>query len=127
MTVNFKFDYVLNLHNRSRYIQSIEKDGVSEDVAFKMSMVQINRCDIKSIEKSSDGSAIIILKSPSIQLKTVEEYDEVIDVMQHANLALDIMRQEKIYIFDDFEVDDDELNVCESWSDIKNNMQNRKK
>lgn len=127
MTVNFKFDYVLNLHNRSRYIQSIEKDGVSEDVAFKMSMVQVNRCDIKSIEKSSDGSAIIILKSPSIQLKTVEEYDEVIDVMQHANLALDIMRQEKIYIFDDFEVDDDELNVCESWSAIKDNKKNRKK
>lgn len=121
MTVNFKFDYVLNLHNRSRYIQSIEKDGVSEDVAFKMSMVQVNRCDIKSIEKSSDGSAIIILKSPSIQLKTVEEYDEVIDVMQHANLALDIMRQEKIYIFDNFEVDDDELNVCESWNAIKDN------
>ena len=35
MTVKFKFDYVLNLHNRNTYITSIERDGDKEDVAFK--------------------------------------------------------------------------------------------
>jgi hypothetical protein len=82
-------------------------------------LVQLNRGDIKSVTKSSDGSAIIMMKNKEELLTAVEDYDEVIDTIQKANLALDIMYQEKVYIFDDFEVDDDELNVCESWSAIR--------
>lgn len=119
MTVKFKFDYVLNLHNRNSYINYIEKDGVEEEIAFKRSLFQLNKGDIKSITKTSDGSAIIMMKNKEGLLTTVEDYDEVIDTIQKANLALDIMRQEKVYIFDDFVVDDDELNVCESWSAIR--------
>jgi hypothetical protein len=58
-------------------------------------------------------------------LTAIEDYDEVIDTLQKANLALDIMRQEKVYIFDDFEVDDDELNVCEFWSTIRDEERER--
>ena len=125
MTVKFKFDYVLNLHNKNSYINYIERDGLEEEIAFKRSLFQINRVDIKSITKTSDGSAIIMMKNKEGLLTTVEDYDEVIDTMQKANLALDIMRQEKVYIFDDFEVDDDELNVCESWSAIRDEERER--
>lgn len=120
MTVKFKFDYMLNLHNRNTYIQAIERDGVDEEVAYKQSLVQVNRFDIKSIDKGNDGAAIIMMKKNSTLLRTVEEYDEVIDTMQKANLALDIMKDKKVFIFDDFEVDSDELNICEGWDGILN-------
>ena len=116
---------MLNLHNKNSYINYIERDGLEEEIAFKRSLFQINRVDIKSITKTSDGSAIIMMKNKEGLLTTVEDYDEVIDTMQKANLALDIMRQEKVYIFDDFEVDDDELNVCESWSAIRDEERER--
>ena len=119
MTVKFKFDYVINLHNKNSYINYIERDGLEEEIAFNKSLVQLNRGDIKSITKTSDGSAIIMMKNKEELLTAVEDYEEVIDTIQKANLALDIMYQEKVYIFDDFEVDDDELNVCESWSAIR--------
>ena len=119
MTVNFKFEYVLNLHNKHSYINAIERDGVEEDIAYKRSLVQVSKYDIKSITKSSDGSAVIIRKSINPPLTTVEDYDEILDTMQKANLAMDIMRQERIYIFDDFVVDTDELNICNNWSEMK--------
>ena len=119
MTVNFKFEYVLNLHNKHSYITDIERDGVDEEVAFRRSLVQIKKGDVKSVTKTSDGSAIIVRKSINPPLTTIESYDEILDTMQKANLALDIMRQEKIYIFDDFEVDSDELNVCNTWNALK--------
>jgi hypothetical protein len=125
MTVKFKFDYVLNLHNRNSYINYIERDGLEEEIAFKRSLVQLNRGDIKSVTKSSDGSAIIMMKNKEGLLTAVEDYDEVIDTIQKANLALDIMYQEKVYIFNDFEVDDDELNLCESWSAIRDEERER--
>ena len=119
MTVNFKFEYVLNLHNKHSYINAIERDGVEEDIAYKRSLVQVSKYDIKSITKSSDGSAVIIRKSINPPLTTVEDYDEILDTMQKANLAMDIMRQERIYIFDDFVVDTDVLNICNNWSEMK--------
>lgn len=119
MTVKFKLDYVLNLHDRNSYINAIERNGINEEIAFKRSLFQLNKGDIKSITKSSDGSAIIMMKNNEGLLTAVEDYDDVIDTIQKADLALDIMYQEKVYIFDDFEVDDDELNVCESWSAIR--------
>ena len=119
MTVKFKFDYVLDLHNRQSYITAIEKDGVEEEVAYKQSSVPINKGDIKSITKNKDGSATIIRKSINPPLATVEDYDEIQDAIQNANLALDIMHQEKVFIFDDFVVDTDELNVCNNWSEMK--------
>ena len=119
MIVNFKFEYVLNLHNKHTYINAIEKDGMDDDVAFRRSLVQIKKGDIKSVTKTSDGSALIVRKSINPPLTTIEEYNEVLDTIQKANLAVDIMRQEKIYIFDDFEVDSDELNVCEAWNALK--------
>ena len=123
MTVKFKFDYVMYLHDRNIYINSIEKDGVEEEIAFNKSLVQLNSVDIKDITKSTDGSAIIKMKNKFAGLlTTVEDYEDVIEVMRKANIALDIMYQEKVYIFDDFKVDDDELNVCDSWSDIKDDM-----
>lgn len=112
MTVKFKFDYVINLHDRQRYTTSIDRDGVDEDVALKKSSIQINRSDIKSITKAPDGGALILLKKTEETIDTIEEYTDIIDIIQNANLALDIMHQEKVYIFDDFEVDADELNVC---------------
>lgn len=119
MTVKFKFDYVLDLHNRQSYITAIERDGVEEEVAYKRSLVQINKGDIKSITKNKDGSATIIRKSINPPLTTIEDYDEILDAIQNANLALDIMHQEKVFIFDDFVVDSDELNVCNNWSEMK--------
>ena len=119
MTVKFKFDYVLDLHNRQSYITAIEKDGVEEEVAYKQSLVPINKGDIKSITKNKDGSATIIRKSINPPLTTVEDYDEIHDAIQNANLALDIMHQEKVFIFDNFVVDSDELNVCNNWSEMK--------
>ena len=120
MTVNFKFDYVLNLHNREIYISSIERNGETDDIAFKRSLVQVNRNDIKSILKSPDGAAIVIFKMyERNQLKTIEEYDEIVDAIQKANIALDIMQQEKVYIFDNFEVDNDELNIVSDWRSTK--------
>lgn len=123
MTVKFKFDYVMYLHDRNIYINTIEKDGVEEEIAFNKSLVQLNSGDIKDITKSTDGSAIIKMKNKFAGLLTTfEDYEEVIEVMRKANLALDIMYQEKVYIFDDFKVDDDELNVCDSWIDIKDDI-----
>lgn len=119
MTVKFKFDYVLNLHNRNTYILAIDRDGDKEEVAFKRSLVQVNRLDIKSIDKSSDGAAIIIMKTNAPSLKTVEEYDEVIDTINRANIALNIMQKEKVYFFDDFEVDNDELDIVQNWNTFK--------
>lgn len=125
MTVKFKFDYVLNLHNRNTYITAIERDGVDEEVAYKYSSVQVNRLDIKSIDRTSDGAAVIIMKTNTPPLKTVEDYDEVIDTIQKANIALDIMQKEKVYIFDGFEVDSDEISIVEGWNEKK--PKNKKK
>lgn len=119
MEVKFKFDYVLNLHNRNTYITAIEKDGDKEEVAFKRSLVQVNRLDIKSINKSSDGAAVLIMKTNTPPLKTVEEYNEVIETIQKANIALEIMRKEKVYMFDEFDVDADELDIVDGWYDNK--------
>ena len=119
MEVKFKFDYVLNLHNRNTYITAIERDGDKEEVAFKRSLVQVNRLDIKSINKSSDGAAVLIMKTNTPPLKTVEEYNEVIDTIQRANIALEIMQKEKVYMFDGFEVDTDELSIIDGWYDKK--------
>lgn len=119
MTVKFKFDYVLNLHNRNTYITAIERDGDKEEVAFKRSLVQVNRLDIKSINKTSDGAAVLIMKTNTPPLTTVEEYDEVIETIQKANIALDIMQKEKVYIFDGFEVDSDEISIVEGWNENK--------
>lgn len=119
MEVKFKFDYVLNLHNRNTYITAIERDGDKEEVAFKQSLVQVNRLDIKSINKSSDGAAVIIMKTNVPPLKTVEEYNEVIETMQKANIALEIMQKEKVYMFDSFNVDADELSIIDGWYDNK--------
>lgn len=119
MTVKFKFDYVLNLHNRNTYITAIERDGDKEEIAFKRSLVQVNRLNIKSIDKTSDGAAVLIMKTNTPPLKTVEEYDEVIDTIQKANKALGIMQKEKIYLFDGFEVDSDELNIVDGWDELK--------
>ena len=119
MEVKFKFDYVLNLHNRNTYITAIERDGDKEEVAFKRSLVQVNRLDIKSINKSSDGAAVLIMKTNTPPLKTVEEYNEVIETIQKANIALEIMRKEKVYMFDGFDVDADELDIVDGWYDKK--------
>lgn len=119
MEVKFKFDYVLNLHNRNTYITAIERDGDKEEVAFKRSLVQVNRSDIKSIDKTSDGAAVLIMKTNTSPLKTVEEYNEVIDTIQRANIALEIMQKEKVYMFDGFEVDTDELSIIDGWYDKK--------
>ena len=119
MTVKFKFDYVLNLHDKNSYIHAIENDGVDKNVAFDRSLVQVNRGDIKSITKGSDDSSVIILKRTSQPLKAIESCDEIFNTIQKANFAVDIMHKEKVYIFDDFEVDDDELNVCDSWNAIR--------
>ena len=112
MTVNFKFDYVLTLHDRNTYVNAIEQDGVDEEIAYKRSKVKVNKRDIKDITESTDGSAIIMFKNKfAALLKTVEEYNDVFEVMLKADLALDIMHQEKIYIFDDFEVDEGDINI----------------
>jgi hypothetical protein len=125
MEVKFKFDYVLNLHNRNTYITAIERDGDKEEVAFKRSLVQVNRLDIKSINKSSDGAAVLIMKTNTPSLKTVEEYDEVIDTIQRANIALDIMQKEKVYMFDGFDVDTDELAIIDGWYNKKTTKKNK--
>lgn len=127
MEVKFKFDYVLNLHNRNTYITAIERDGDKEEVAFKRSLVQVNRSDIKSIDKTSDGAAVLIMKTNTSPLKTVEEYNEVIDTIQRANIALEIMQKEKVYMFDGFEVDTDELSIIDGWYDKKTKTTKKKK
>jgi effector-binding domain-containing protein len=120
MTVNFKFDYVLTLHDRNVYKNNIEQDGVDEEVSYKLSKVKVNKRDIKYITKSSDGSALIMFKNKfAALLKTLEEYDDIIEVIRKADLAVDIMHQEKIYIFDEFEVDEEELSICESWCNMR--------
>ena len=125
MEVKFKFDYVLNLHNRNTYITAIERDGDKEEVAFKRSLVQVNRLDIKSINKSSDGAAVLIMKTNTPPLKTVEEYNEVIETIQKANIALEIMRKEKVYMFDGFNVDTDELAIVYGWYENKTTKKNK--
>lgn len=127
MEVKFKFDYVLNLHNRNIYILAIERDGDKEEVAYKRSLVQVNRLDIKSIDKASDGSAILIMKNNTPPLKTVEEYDEVIDTIKRANIALDIMQKEKVYMFDAFEVDTDEMSIIDGWYENTTTTKKKKK
>lgn len=119
MTVKFKFDYVLDLHNRLTYINAIERDGVNGDVAYKRSLVQVNKGEIKSVTKTKGGYANVALKRNAPSITTIEDYDEILDAIQNANLALDIMHQEKVYIFDDFVVDTDELNICNNWSEMK--------
>ena len=120
MTVNFKFDYVLNLHDKDSYINYIERDGMNDEEAYKKSSFNVNKRDIKDIAKTSDGFAVLRLKNKFTALiTTLEEYEDVIEVMRKADLAVDIMYQEKIYIFDEFEVDDDELTVCDSWCDMR--------
>ena len=119
MTVKFKFDYVLNLHSRNTYITAIERDGIDEETAYRKSLVQVNKGEIKSITKSKGGYAIVALKKNVPTLTTIEDYDEIIDAIQNANLAVDIMHQEKVFIFDDFVVDTDELNICNNWSEMK--------
>lgn len=119
MKVKFKFDYVINLHNKHSYITAIERDGATEEMAYNRSVVQINKIDIKSITKMSDGTATIMLKKNLPSLSTIEDYDEVIETIQNANIALDIMNQEKVFIFDDFEVDSDELNIVHNWKAFK--------
>ena len=120
MTVKFNFDYVLNMHDRNRYINAIERDGNSEDLAYKYSFVRVNRRDIKSITKLSNGHAAVNMKLSSTPvLVTVEKYDEIIDTIKKANIALDIMNKDKVYIFDEFEVNSDELNVIEGWKAMK--------
>jgi hypothetical protein len=52
-------------------------------------------------------------------LKTVEEYNEVIEIMQKANIALEIMQKEKVYMFDSFNVDGDELAIIDGWYEKK--------
>ena len=121
MKVNFKFDYVLNLHNRHSYINAIERDGMDDDTAFKKSLVQVSKQDIKSINKMSDGSATVIMKKSSAPLTTVEDYEEIIDAIHYSNMAVNMMYQKKIYIFDDFEVDNDELSVCEGLKSLSLN------
>jgi hypothetical protein len=59
------------------------------------------------------------MKTNTPPLKTVEEYDDVIDTIQRANIALDIMQKEKVYIFDGFNVDTDELAIIDGWYDKK--------
>ena len=119
MTVKFKFDYVLDLHNRLTYISAIERDGVDEETAYKRSLVQVNKGEIKSVTKTKGGYAIVTLKKNVPTITTVEDYEEILDVIQNANLAVDIMHQEKVYIFDGWEVDTDELNICNNWSEMK--------
>lgn len=119
MTVKFNFEYVLNLHSKHSYITAIEKDGVEEEVAYRRSLVQVKKGDVKAVSKASDGSAVVTRRSINPPITTIETYDEVLDTIQKANLALDIMHQEKVYIFDDFEVDSDELNVCDAWNALK--------
>ena len=119
MTVKFKFDYVLDLHNRQSYITAIERDGVDEETAYKRSLVQVNKGEIKSVTKTKGGYAIVTLKKNVPTITTVEDYEEILDVIQNANLAVDIMHQEKVYIFDGWEVDTDDLNVCNNWSEMK--------
>ena len=121
MKVNFKFDYVLNLHNRHSYINAIERDGMDDDTAFKKSLVQVSKQDIKSINKMSDGSATVIMKKSAAPLTTVEDYEEIIDAIHYSNMAVNMMYQNKIYIFDDFEVDNDELSVCEGLKSLSLN------
>lgn len=120
MDVTFKFDYTLNLHNKRSYINAIDKDGVEEEVAFRRSLAEINKNDIKSITKMSDGTATLNMKNNIHIFETVESYDEIIDTIQKANVAIEIFKQDKVYIFDDFKVDDDELNVVNNWKNINN-------
>jgi hypothetical protein len=105
---------VLNLHNKHSYITAIEKDGIKEEIAFNNSLVQVNKIDIKSINKMSDGTATIIMKKSVPPFETIEGYDEILDTIQKANIAVDIMRRDKVYIFDDFDVDSDELDVIQN-------------
>ena len=119
MTVNFKFICTLNLHNKTSYINYIERDGIDEETAYNRSTVQLDKSDIKSIDKTKDGYATITRKSTRIPLVTIESYNEILDVLHNTDIAMSIMNQEKLYIFDDFEVSSDELKVSEGWSEIK--------
>lgn len=111
MTVEFKFECMLNLHNRNTYINLI-KDEVEQNEAYKLSNMQININNIKSISKMSNGSALISLKLTStLAIPTIEKYDEIVDVINKANIALNKMNKEKIYIFKDFIIDSKELIV----------------
>lgn len=119
MTVNFKFICTLNLHNKTSYINYIERDGIDEETAYNRSTVQLDKSDIKSVDKTKDGYATITRKSTRIPLVTIESYNEILEVLHNTDIAMSIMNQEKLYIFDDFEVSSDELKVSEGWSEIK--------
>ena len=83
--------------------------------------------DIKSIDKASDGSAVLIMKNNTPPLKTVEEYDEAIDTIKRANIALEIMQKEKVYMFDAFEVDTDEMSIIDGWYENTTTTKKKKK
>ena len=118
MKVNFKFICTLNLHNKTSYINYIEREGIDEETAYNRSEVHIDKSDIKSVDKTKDGYAKITRKSSNIQLVTIESYDEILDVLHNTDIALSIMNQERVYIFDDFEVSSDELKVSEGWGEM---------
>jgi ATP synthase F1 gamma subunit len=86
MTVKFNLDCVLNLHNKHIYISAIQRDSIEDDVAFKRSLVQINRLDIKTITKMSDGTARITMKNNLLSIETVENatYEDANRVAQAA-------------------------------------------
>lgn len=122
MIVNFNFNYALELHDRHIYISAIEKDGEPEENAYKKALVIVHKNDIKSLIKSQNGAGKLMFRTIRPSIETIESYEEIVDAIQKANKALDIMNQEKIYIFDDFKVDSDELNIVDGWDAIKQNM-----
>ena len=103
--IGIVFDLVLHLATLVSVVLFYRREIVEEEMAYKKSLVQINKGDIKTITRNKDGAATIIRKSINPPLTTIEDYDEIIDTIQNANLALDIMHQEKVFIFDDFVVD----------------------
>ena len=64
---------------------------------------------------------ILVAKSkllPSGNVKIVINDEKELEVPAGGTL-LGTLQQEKVYLFDDFEVDSDELNVVEGWKEIK--------
>ena len=87
-------------------------------MAYKRSLVQINKGDIKSITKTKDGAATIIRKSIN-PLTTIEDYDEIRCYPERKSCTGYNAPRKKVFIFDDFVVDTDELNICNNWSEMK--------
>ena len=82
----------------------------------------VHKNDIKSLTKSQNGAGKLMFRTIRPSIETIESYEEIVDAIQKANKALDIMNQEKIYIFDDFKVDSDELTIVDGWDAMKQNM-----